>query len=46
MQQFEVTEEGFKRSCRRIFESNNEEYYDLKKRILRRDPSMDGLMLF
>ena len=46
MQQFEVTEEGFKRSCRRISESSKEEYYDLKKRILRRDPSMDSLMPF
>jgi|TARA_B100001769_G_scaffold181526_1_gene143474 hypothetical protein len=44
MQQLEVTEEGFKRSCRRIFESSNEEYYDLKKRILRRDSSLDYLM--
>ena len=46
MQQLEVTEEGFKRSCRRIFESNNDEYYDLKKRILRRDSSLDYLMPF
>ena len=46
MQQLEVTEEGFKRSCRRIFESSNDEYYDLKKRILRRDSSLDYLMPF
>lgn len=46
MQQQEVTEEGFKRSCRRIFEASNEEYYDLKKRILRRDSSIDYLMPF
>ena len=46
MQQLEVTEEGFKRSCRRIFDSNNDEYYDLKKRILRRDSSLDYLMPF
>ena len=44
MQQLEVTEEGFKMSCRRIFESSNEGYYDLKKRILRRDSSLDYLM--
>ena len=43
MQQLEVTEEGFKRSCRRIFESSNEEYYDLKKRILRRDTSLSSV---
>ena len=46
MQQLEVTEEGFKQSCRRIFESSNDEYYDLKKRILRRDSSLDYLMPF
>ena len=46
MQQLEVTEEGFKRSCRRIFELSNDEYYDLKKRILRRDSSLDYLMPF
>lgn len=46
MQQLEVTEEGFKQSCRRIFESSNDEYYDLKKRILRRDSSLDYLMTF
>jgi len=44
MQQLEVTEEGFKRSCRRIFESDNEEYYDLKKRILRRDSSLSNIL--
>ncbi len=46
MQQLEVTEEGFKLSCRRIYESSNDEYYDLKKRILRRDSSLDYLMPF
>ena len=46
MQQLEVTEEGFKQSCRRIFELSNDEYYDLKKRILRRDSSLDYLMPF
>ena len=46
MQQLEVTEEGFKLSCKRIYESSNDEYYDLKKRILRRDSSLDYLMPF
>ena len=44
MQQLEVTEEGFKRSCRRIFESGSEEYCDLKKRILRRDSSLSNVL--
>ena len=44
MQQREVTQQGFSNSCRRIFESSSQAYYDLKERILRRDPSMEKHM--
>tara|TARA_B100000902_G_scaffold387124_1_gene430752 strand:- start:1724 stop:2332 length:609 start_codon:yes stop_codon:yes gene_type:complete len=46
MQQYEVSQEGFTRSCTKIFDSSNQSYQDLRERILRRDPSMKQKMPF
>ena len=41
MQKREVTQKGLADACGRIYESSSQAYYELKERILRREPARE-----
>ena len=44
IQQAEISQEGFRKASREIREASEENFQDLRSRILRRDASMSGMM--